>query len=145
MAGSHSVYRLPRQNRDRFWPPGGRRRLRSRRPRHLSFGMDPGTRTVTVVLSGELDLTVVPSLAAHLAQVLAGEPRHLVFDMSRVTFLDCAAARLIASTRHSLPDGHRPVLRRPGPEAGRLLELSGLDAECEIEAPGGRRDRFMAP
>jgi anti-anti-sigma factor len=107
--------------------------------------MDMGTGTVTVVLSGELDLTVVPSLTSHLEQVLARHPRHLVFDMTRVSFLDCAAARLIAGTRPSLPGGRRPVLRRPGPEVGRLLELTGLAADFEIEEGSERRDRFTMP
>jgi anti-anti-sigma factor len=107
--------------------------------------MDMATGTATVVLSGELDLTVVPSLAAHLEQVLARKPRSLVFDMARVGFLDCAAARLVAGTRPSLPGGRRPVLRRPGPEACRLLELTGLAADCEIQAGRERRDRFTMP
>jgi anti-anti-sigma factor len=107
--------------------------------------MDMGTGTVTVVLSGELDLTAVPSLAAHLEQVLARQPRSLVFDMTRVGFLDCAAARLIAGTRPSLPGGRRPVLRQPGPEACRLLGLTGLAAGFEIQH--GREDqaRFTMP
>lgn len=143
MAGTPSVYRLPRQVRIRR--PGRRPRLRSRDARHLSFGMDMVTGTVTVVLSGELDLTVVPSLAAHLEQVLARKPRSLVFDMTRAGFLDCAAARLIAGTRESLPGGRRPVLRRPGPEVGRVLELTGLASDCEIRGVSERPDRFTMP
>ena len=139
MAGTSSMSRLVHQIRHR--PPGQNRprhrsrrpRPRSRDPRHLSFGMDRAPGTVTVVLSGELDVTSVPSLAAHLEQVLAGRPRRLVFDMSRVGFIDCAAARLIAGTRPFLAAGRRPVLRAPGPEACRLLDLTGLAADCEIE------------
>jgi anti-anti-sigma factor len=107
--------------------------------------MDMVTGTVTVVLSGELDLTSIPSLAAHLEQVLARQPRGLVFDMTRVGFLDCAAARLITGTRASLPGGRRPVLRGPGPEAARLLDLTGLAADCEIQDRRGHRDRFTMP
>jgi anti-anti-sigma factor len=107
--------------------------------------MDMATGTVTVVLSGELDLTSIPSLAAHLEQILAGQPRQLVFDMTRVGFLDCAAARVIAGTRASLPDGRRPVVRRPGPEPGRALELTGLAAHFEIEEGRAHRDRFTMP
>ena len=145
MAGTPSVYRLPRRNRDGPHRPGPGPRVRSRDARHLSFGMDMVTGTVTVVLSGELDLTVVPSLAAHLEQVLARKPRSLVFDMTRVGFLDCAAARLIAGTRPSLPGGRRPVLRHPGPEAGRVLELTGLASDCEIQGVSERQDRFTMP
>lgn len=143
MAGTHFAYRLP--HRDRFRRAGRRPRLRSPDPRHLSFGMDMVTGTVTVVLSGELDLTSVPSLAAHLEQVLARQPRGLVFDMTRVDFLDCAAARLIAGTRASLPGGRRPVLRGPGPEAGRVLDLTGLAADCEIQDGRRHRDHLTMP
>jgi anti-sigma B factor antagonist len=142
MAGSHSVYRLRRQDRDGSRRSGGRPHLRSSRAAHLSFGPDTTTGTATIVLSGELDLTVTPFLSGHLAQVLAHQPRNLVFDMTRVGFIDCAAARLIAGTRRSLPDGQRPVLRRPGPEVCRILELTGLAADCEIEAGREHRDRF---
>jgi anti-anti-sigma factor len=89
-----------------------------------------------MVISGELDLTSTPSLADHLDQILAARPQRLVFDLTRVTFLDCAAARLIAGTGRSLPEGVRPVIRRAGPEARRVLELTGLDTLCEIEGRG---------
>jgi anti-anti-sigma factor len=154
MTGSHSVYRLRRQDRDgsRSRRAGRRPHLRSPRAAHLSFGPDTTTGTATIVLSGELDLTVTPSLSEHLAQVLARRPRNLVFDMTRVGFIDCAAARLIAGTRRSLPDGRRPVLRHPGYAVRRILELTGLDADCEILAAGceieagqEHRDRFTTP
>jgi anti-anti-sigma factor len=89
--------------------------------------------TTTVVISGELDLTVMPPLAEQLARVLAGNPQQLIFDMARVGFIDCASARLIAGTGHSLPDGRRPVIRSPSPAARRVLELTGLDTCCQVE------------
>ena len=92
--------------------------------------------TATVVIGGELDLASLPSLAARLDRILADKPRRLVFDMTGVGFADCAAARLIASTGRSLPDGRRPVIRSPGPLVRRVLELTGLDAELEIEEEG---------
>jgi anti-anti-sigma factor len=107
----------------------------------LSSGPDTTTGAATVVLSGELDLAAAPSLSEHLAQVLARKPRYLVFDMTRVGFLDCAAARLIAGTGRSLPEG-RPVLRGPGRQASRILELTGLAADCEIVPGRKHRDRF---
>ena len=38
------------------------------------------------VLSGELDFLAVPVLSGRLMPILAAKPRHLVFDMARVTF-----------------------------------------------------------
>ena len=53
--------------------------------------------------------------------------------MTRVGFIDCAAARLIASTGQFLPHNQRPVIRFPSPLVRRVLELTGLDDYCEIE------------
>jgi anti-anti-sigma factor len=88
--------------------------------------------TAVVVISGELDLMTMPSLAGHLARILDMKPQRLIFDMSRVGFLDCFAARLLVSTGQFLPDG-RAVIRRPGPVVRRILELTGLHAQCEVE------------
>jgi len=104
---------------------------------HLSVHQDLTAGTATVVISGELDLLSTPSLAGHLNQVLAGHPRRLVFDLARVSFIDCAAARLIAGTEASLPGDQRPVVRRAAPEVRRVFELTGLDARCEMDGETG--------
>jgi anti-anti-sigma factor len=61
------------------------------------------------------------------------KPRHLVFDMSRVSFIDCAAARLITGTGQHLPQGRRPIIHSPSRAVRRVLELTGLDARCHVE------------
>jgi anti-anti-sigma factor len=88
--------------------------------------------TASVVISGDLDLASTPSLAARLRDILTDQPRRLVFDLSRVGFMDCAAARLIAGTARSLPDGQRPVIRSASPLVRRVLELTGLADQCEL-------------
>ena len=88
--------------------------------------------TVTVVITGELDLTTRPVLTERLSLILPTRPRRLVLDMSGATFMDCGSARLIASTGRFLPDG-RLIIRRPSPVVRRVLQLTGLDAECEID------------
>jgi anti-sigma B factor antagonist len=89
--------------------------------------------TATVTISGELDLVTMPFLSEHLTLVLRNKPRRLVLDMARTDFIDCGSARLIAAAGRSLPEGQRPVIRRPGPGVRRIFELTGLDALCEIE------------
>jgi anti-anti-sigma factor len=93
------------------------------------------TGTAMVVIRGELDLTTKPFLCRHLARIRDARSRRLVFDMSGVDFIDCAAARLIASTGRFLPEGGRPVIRRPSPVVRKLLELTGLAAHCEVDNP----------
>ncbi|HEY2576748.1 MAG TPA: STAS domain-containing protein [Streptosporangiaceae bacterium] len=90
--------------------------------------------SVTITIAGELDPATTPSVAVQVAQVLDGLPERLVFDLRRVGFMDCAAARLIAGTGRYLPDGARPVILAPSPAVRRILELTGLDAYCEIVA-----------
>ncbi len=114
--------------------------------RHLSVQPELAAGTATVVISGELDLLAAPSLAAHLEQVLSGRPRRLVLDLARVSFMDCAAARVIAGTEGSLPRGERPVIRRPSPVVRRVFELTGLDGHCELDGePGDRLGRRAEP
>jgi len=91
----------------------------------------PGTATIFV--RGELDLVTTPFLAEQLTLVSRDKPGRLVFDLAGTAFMDCGSARLIAGAGEWLPGGRRPVIRRPGPAVRRILELTGLDAYCEIE------------
>jgi len=89
--------------------------------------------TTILVLAGDLDLTTVPALTWDLEQALARQPRRLVLDLARVTFVDVAAARLLAGATRPLPAAGPPVLRRASPEARRVLALTGLDSLCEFD------------
>ena len=104
----------------------------------------PGT--TTIVVRGELDLVTMPFLAAQLALAVRDKPGRLVFDLSGTRFMDCGSARLIAAAGQWLPGGARPVIRHPTPGVRRVLELTGLDAHCEIEplAAGSNRTRRLA-
>jgi anti-anti-sigma factor len=92
-----------------------------------------GTATTTVFISGELDLATMPFVSEQLRLVLETRPERLVLDLSRTDFIDCGSARMIVATGRSLPAGRLPVIRHPSPGVRRLLELTGLDANCEIE------------
>ena len=87
----------------------------------------------TVVVNGELDLVTMPYLATQLALALRDRPGRLVFDLGGTRFMDCGSARLIVGAGQRLRDGGQTVIRRPGPGVRRVLELTGLDAHCEIE------------
>jgi anti-anti-sigma factor len=87
----------------------------------------------TIVVRGELDLVTMPFLAEQLTSALRNKPRRLVFDLAGTYFMDCGSARLVAEAGQGLPCGRRPVILRPGPAVRRILELTGLDAYCEIE------------
>lgn len=89
--------------------------------------------TVTVVLEGDFDIISEGFLSGHLARIRQRGPDRLVFKTAQVTFIDCAAARLIAGTGRWLPPGVKPVISCPSPVVHRVLRASGLDALCELE------------
>jgi anti-anti-sigma factor len=88
---------------------------------------------VALEISGDLDAATMPVLAHRLAQVAARRPGRLVFDLAEVTFIDCAATRLIAGAASLLPAGARPVLRHPSPAVRRILALTDIAATCDVD------------
>ncbi|HXP58806.1 MAG TPA: STAS domain-containing protein [Streptosporangiaceae bacterium] len=133
MAWSRTASRLAELDRDRRHRHGDRPPPRAARPPRLSVWPELADGTATLVITGELDLITIPALAWQLDQVLAQSPDRVVFDLTRVAFVDVAAARLISGATRALPRAGRPVLRRPSPEARRVLELTGLAQLCEFE------------
>jgi anti-anti-sigma factor len=99
----------------------------------VTIEVETGPGVTTIVVKGELDLVTMPYLATRLTLALRDRPGRLVFDLSETHFMDCGSARLIAGAGQRLPGGGRPVIRRPRPGVRRVLELTGLDAHCEIE------------
>ncbi len=99
----------------------------------VTIEVDSARGATTVLVRGDLDLVTMPFLAEQLTLVSRDKPGWLVFDLAGTDFVDCGSARLIAGAGDWLPEGRRPVIRRPGPAVRRILELTGLDAYCEIE------------
>jgi anti-anti-sigma factor len=99
----------------------------------VTIEVETGPGVTTIVVKGELDLVTMPYLATRLTLALRDRPGRLVFDLSGTHFMDCGSARLIADAGQRLPGDGRPVIRRPAPGVRRVLELTGLDARCEIE------------
>jgi anti-anti-sigma factor len=89
--------------------------------------------TATVLIGGELDLATTAFLTEQLTLITRRAPRQIVFDLTRVSFMDCGSARLIADAGLLLPDRPRPVIRHARPVVRRIFELSGLDSLCELE------------
>jgi anti-anti-sigma factor len=115
---------------DRNGPPESAGPAQDRR---VTIELETRPGVTTIVVKGELDLVTMPYLAAQVARAARDRPGRLIFDLSGTHFMDCGSARLIAGAGQRLPGGGRPVIRRPGPGVRRVLELTGLDADCEIE------------
>lgn len=82
-----------------------------------------GSASVTIAVTGEVDLSTVRILQDAVDQVLEEEPDVLVFDLSQTTFMDSSglAALITAANRCR---GVR--IRRPSQPVSRLLEVTGL-------------------
>src|SRR5579859_1261040 len=98
MVWSRTAYRItcPEPDRRHRHASGDHPPPRATRPRPISVRLELDGGTATVYIAGELDLTTTPELARHLEQVLARQPRRLVLDLSGVSFVDVAAARLLS-------------------------------------------------
>jgi anti-sigma B factor antagonist len=99
----------------------------------VTIQVESGRGTTTIAVKGELDLATMPALSELLSLVSHDRPGQLVFDLAGTCFVDCGSARLIATAGGWLHDGQRPIIRHPGAGVRRILELTGLDACCEIE------------
>jgi anti-anti-sigma factor len=121
--------------------------LQDRSAPYVAVDVNRDLGIVTITLRGELDITARSALSEHLtehlaeylAQLASTQPEQLVFGMTGVDFLDrAAAAAIFTAARLLLPIDVKPVMRSPRRPVRRLLEMTGLDQQCELD-PDGRR------
>jgi anti-sigma B factor antagonist len=85
-----------------------------------------------VRVEGELDLATAGELWAAVERAV-GDGGRLVFDLSRVTFIDSSGLGVLIRA-HQLLDGHgRLVVRAPLPQARRLFQSAGVDSMFAVE------------
>lgn len=84
-----------------------------------------------LVVAGELDAATCDLLDGHIDAL--GEDGPVVLDMSGITFVDSSGLRSLVQARRTADGGI--TLRNPSPVLVRLLELSGLSAAFEVDAP----------
>lgn len=81
----------------------------------------------TVILSGELDLALSPSLRDHLNWLHADGVRHFTLDAAEVSFIDSVGISvLLAVYRRCREEDGTVSLVRPSAPIRRTLEISGL-------------------
>jgi anti-sigma B factor antagonist len=88
--------------------------------------LEPGAVVVHAV--GELDLLTTPAFEDRLAAVLAGAPRRLVIDLSRLTFLSARGVDALARLHACRAVGLDRRIRLAGvpPAVHRTLRLAGV-------------------
>ena len=83
--------------------------------------------SVTVAVTGALDVTTLPRVRERLEQALAGRPARMVVDLSACTFGDASALALLLDVHRRLSrTGGVLTLRGSCPRVLRLLSLTGL-------------------
>ena len=85
------------------------------------------SQSVSLVLSGELDLGSAPKLRNCLAELANAGVINLVLDLANLTFLDSTGISLfVTNFKRSSACGGLFVIRNAPPQAMRVLELTGL-------------------
>ncbi len=82
----------------------------------------PGSR-VLISVSGELDLHSAPRLSREIAKATRRNPSQLVIDLSRVTFMDSTALRILGAERQATEGRLHLVVRSP--QIRRLMRITG--------------------
>lgn len=82
----------------------------------------PGSR-VLISVSGELDLHSAPRLSQEIAKATRRDPSQVVIDLSRVTFMDSTALRVLDAERQGREGSLHLVVRTP--QIRRLMRITG--------------------
>jgi anti-sigma B factor antagonist len=96
---------------------------------HSDFGVDTQTsgRTVTLALSGELDLVSAPILDEALDRTYESGAELIIVDLRGLEFMDSTGLhRLVAAQHHLAERGRRLAVVRGGDQVHRLFELTGI-------------------
>ena len=101
----------------------------------LTTTLTSGPLEVVCVVAGEIDPITGPQLEGEILTALAGSAAtDLVLDLAGVTFIDSSGLRVVIDLHKAmLARGGRLVLRRPSATVNRLLEITNLTANLDIE------------
>jgi anti-anti-sigma factor len=91
--------------------------------------VETDAQTVTVRVSGELDMTNVETLASAVAPALARAPLRLVVEVGDLRFADSSAIALWVQWAASVPDME---LRDVAPLLRRVLDSMGLTETLKV-------------
>lgn len=83
---------------------------------------------LSVILDGELDQSVAEKIRLQLDEYLEQtKPRCVVFDMSKLSFMDSTGIGLIMGRYKKLKEKGIPVyIGRPNPHIDKIIKISGL-------------------
>lgn len=88
--------------------------------------------TTVLSIEGDLDLASAPSLKWALADLQSGGRRHVVVDLSKVSFIDSTALGVLVGAQRAMDQGVRLAVACDEENVLRIFELTGLDGMFEI-------------
>jgi anti-anti-sigma factor len=93
--------------------------------------------TVTLALSGELDLQTVKELEQRVERAIAANPDSLLLDLCELSFMDSSGLRfLLVIDARARREGWRLRLAPSRHEAARLvLRMTGADSSLPFDEP----------
>jgi len=108
-------------------------------PSALEIDSELQADTARLTPSGELDIATAPQLEQEVRSLLARGVRHVVIDLTRLTFIDSSALRLfIVLNERSSGEGWRLSLIRPTGQVRSVFEITGADDNLPfVEDTGG--------
>ncbi len=90
--------------------------------------------TATVVIRGEVDVYTAPQLRDCLRGIGAEDARHVVLDLSAMTFIDSTGLGVIVgAVKRVREDGGDLSLRAPSKSTRRVLDITGLSQIITID------------
>ncbi len=88
--------------------------------------------TSLLSVEGDLDLASAPSLKWALADLQTAGSRHVVVDLSRVSFIDSTALGVLVGAQRALDPGVKLAIACSEENVLRIFELTGLDGMFEL-------------
>jgi anti-anti-sigma factor len=82
-----------------------------------------------IAVSGELDMSNAGTLEATVEALLAEQPERLIFDLSRLRFMDSAGIAVLLSAAGRVASVE---VRDPSPPVRRVVELTGLESVLSV-------------
>jgi anti-anti-sigma factor len=98
--------------------------------------------TPVLVVSGRLDATSAPAFDAEMASVLATPRKHILLDMSGVSYVSSAGLRsVLLLIKHTAANGGRLGVFGAPPAVMEVIEISGFPSLLDLYAD---RDTALA-
>lgn len=106
-------------------------------PKALTVTLQESGATLTVVVSGELDISTVPAFNKELSELRHNAARTVVLDLSPTSFMDSTGlSAVLVAEMHARMRGQKFVVVAGPPHVHELFKLTGVDNFLEVVNPG---------